>query len=264
MSLPPAILVTGAAGNLGRVVSNRLLAKLRQGNIQRLRLADIKAIDLDIPNVECIQTAIDSREAAVALTAGMDAVIHLAGVSVEDEWEALIPANLAAPAWLWEACVAQNVDRVLFASSNHAIGFYPVDTRIDHTAPALPDSRYGITKAFGEELARLYAAKTPVRGFCMRIGSCFAQPSALRHLKTFQTFDDFLRLIEVGLTADYRFEIVYGLSDILDGYWDNSNALRLGYAPQDQINLTPQMQNDRTEYQWQGGSFPLLPLKPIE
>lgn len=258
--MPPAILITGAAGNLGRVATQHLIATLNAGHIHHLRLADIKPIDITAPGIECVQTAIDSREAAMEMVKGMDAVIHLAGIPIEDEWESLIPANIAAPVWLWEACAAQGVDRVLFASSNHAVGFYPVETRIDDKAAALPDSCYGVTKAFGEQLAQLYAAKTAVRSFVMRIGSCFPAPTAKRHLHTFQTYGDFLRLIDVGLTADYRYEVVYGLSDIPNGYWDNSNARRLGYMPQDTVEIAPQDMTDTTEYQWQGGHVCLQPI----
>lgn len=260
--MPQAILVTGAAGNLGRSVAAHLAAGLTQGRITRLRLVDIAPLTAPAPEVECLHLSLSTAEAARQVTQGMDAVIHLAGIPIESDWDSLIPANLAGPAYLWDACVANGVDRVLFASSNHAIGMYPVDQRIDHTAPPRPDSRYGVTKAFGESLAALYAAKTPVRGFCMRIGSCFAQATAKRHLKTFQSLADFNRLIDVGLTADYRYEVVYGLSDIPDGYWDNANAHRLGYAPQDHPRDMMHPQPDPAEHACQGGSFVDLPLDP--
>ncbi|MGY6704631.1 NAD-dependent epimerase/dehydratase family protein [Roseinatronobacter sp.] len=264
-NMPQTILVTGAAGSLGKSVAQHLGQALSEGRISRLRLADIAPMTNPLgeahPGLERVEISLTSPEAAQQLTEGMAAVIHLAGIPTESDWNRLIPANLAGPAYLWDACVGNGVDRVLFASSNHAIGMYPVGTRIDHTAPPQPDSRYGVTKAFGEQLAALYAAKTPVRGFCMRIGSCFEQASTKRHLKTFQSLADFNRLIDTGLTADYRYEIVYGLSDIPDSYWDNSNARRLGYAPQDHPRDFIRAPLDPTDYPLHGGDLPDMPLK---
>jgi uronate dehydrogenase len=258
--LPHSILVTGAAGQLGRQVANHLMQALHDGRIARLRLLDIQPIGMSGPGVDVVQTSLASRDAAFAAAEGMDAIVHLAGISTENEWENLVPANLAATAHLFDAAVAHGVGRVLFASSNHAVGFYPVTQRIDHTAPGLADSRYGLTKLFGEELARLYTAKSAVRGFCMRIGSCFPAATAARHMSAYLSFSDFIRLVEVGLTADYKFEIVYGISDIPDGYWDNTNAFRLGYEPRDKPADFVSGELDSTEHAFQGGSFATDPL----
>lgn len=228
-----------------------------------MRLLDIVPIDPPAEGVETVVDTLASRDVAFAASEGIDAIIHLAGISTEGEWDALLPANLAATAHLFDAALANGVDRVLFASSNHAIGFYPVGQRIDHNAPGRADSRYGLTKLFGEELARLYATKTKLRGFCMRIGSCFPAATALRHMSTYQSFGDFLRLVEVGLTADYRFEIVYGVSDVPEGFWDNSNAFRLGYTPLDKPADFVAGALDRTSYAFQGGAFATDPLPGI-
>jgi uronate dehydrogenase len=262
--LPRRILVTGAAGSLGAEVAQHLVRALLAGRVERLRLVDLRPVTHALPpQVECIEASLANRTVAFEVARGMDAIIHLAGIPVEAEWAALIPANIAATAHLFDAAVAQGVDRVLFASSNHAVGMYPVGQRIDHTTAPRADSRYGLTKAFGEELAALYAAKTPVRSFCMRIGSCFADVTQTRQLKTFQSFADFLRLIDVGLTAEYRCEIVYGLSDIAQGYWDNSNARRLGYTPQDQPEAFARAPLEDTAHPFQGGGFATMPLPGV-
>lgn len=256
---PRSILVTGAAGNLGQVVAQHLTRRLRAGQISLLRLADIQPMPA-VEGVDIIQTPISERQTAFDLAQGVDAIVHLSGISTENEWEALIPANLAATAHLWDAAVAHGVDRILFASSNHAIGMYPVEETIDDTAPPRPDSRYGLTKAFGEQLGALYAAKTHVRCFAMRIGTSFPAATARRHLKTFQSHADFTRLIDTGLTADYRFEVVYGMSDNEDAFWDNANARRLGYCPQDHPADFMTEMTDSKEYRLQGGSFADAPL----
>jgi uronate dehydrogenase len=261
--LPRAILVTGAAGHLGQHVATYLSKALEERRFERLRLLDMKPIATSNSDVEVIQASLAERDAAFAAAEGMDAVVHFAGINTEGEWQALIPANLAACAHLWDAAAARGVDRILYASSNHAVGFYPSPEKIDHSAMPKPDSRYGITKAFGEELARLYAHKTPLRSFCMRIGSCFPSVTTERQLKTFQSYADLVRLVEVGLTADYRFEVVYGLSDIPDGYWDNANAFRLGYAPKDRPEDFASDPLDPDENSYQGGSIATAPLPPI-
>lgn len=251
--LPRSILVTGAAGRLGSQVARYLQTAVSQGLVDRLRLLDIQPVDMSGPGIEVVQAPLSEPDIAYAAAEGMNAIVHLAGIPIESEWQDLIPANIAATTHLYDAAVIHGVDRVLFASSNHAVGFYPVTQRIDHTAPGLADSRYGLTKLFGEELARLYALKTGLRSFCMRIGSCFDSVTATRQLKTYQSFDDFVRLVEVGLKADYRFEIVYGISDIADGYWDNTNALALGYVPRDLPADFVSPDLDPSEFPFHGG-----------
>ncbi|SDE49319.1 uronate dehydrogenase [Paracoccus isoporae] len=256
---PQKILLTGAAGGLGQVAARHLGRMLRRGDLAGLRMADINPME-EVEGAEIVQTPISERDVIFDLVEDMDAVIHLSGISGESDWASLIPSNLAATAHLWDAAFAHGTDRILFASSNHAVGMYPVEQRIDDTAAPRPDSRYGLTKAFGEQLGALYAVKTPVRSFCMRIGSCFAQVTARRHLKTFQSHADFLRMIETGLTADYRHEVVYGISDNDDSFWDNRNALRLGYTPRDKPQDFLAEEIDQTEHRLQGGEFPDLPL----
>lgn len=272
-ALPRRILVTGAAGSLGGHVARHLVAALTAGQIHQLRLADLRPVPdeivADLPPhlrgaLACIEGSLADRDAAFAATEGMQAIVHLAGIPFEDEWQALIPANLATTAHLFDAAVTHGVDRILFASSNHAVGLYPTEQRIDHLAPPLADSRYGLTKAFGEQLAALYAAKTPLKAFCMRIGSCFPQVTQARQMHTFQSFADFLRLVDVGLSAEYRFEVVYGLSAIADSYWDNGNARRLGYEPQHRPSDFIRAPLDPVEHRFQGGSLATMALPGLE
>lgn len=263
-SLPRSILVTGAAGRLGSQVARHLGRALREGRIDRLRLLDIQPVEVTEEGIEVVQAQLAERTAAYNAAEGMKAIVHLAGIPIEGEWQDLIPANIAATAHLFDAAVAHGVDRVLLASSNHAVGLYPVTQRIDHNARGLADSRYGLTKLFGEELGRLYAHKTSLRSFCMRIGSCFPTVTAARQLMTYQSPADFVRLVEVGLRADYRFEIVYGISDVADGYWDNDNAFSLGYRPHDTPSDFITGEIDPTEYHYHGGPVAIDPLPGLK
>lgn len=249
------VLITGAAGRLGRLLRKRLA-----GRFPHIRVSDIADLGELQPGEEAVWCDLTDAAAVERMCRGVDAIIHLAGRSREGKWETIIASNLVGSINLFEGARKAGVDRVLFASSSHAVGLYERDQRIDHRAPPMPDSRYGLSKVFGEELAKLYANKHGVRAYCMRIGSCEPEPSDERMLSTWLSYDDFVRLIDVGLTASYAFEIVYGVSRNTRSWWDNSNARRLGYNPQDNAEshvarLKGKRYNDEIADRYQGGSF---------
>lgn len=229
---PTSVLITGAAGALGQALRERL-----KGRYPLLRLSDRAAMAPAGPGEDVVVADLADAAAIGRLCQGIEAIVHLGGQSVEGRWDQVIAPNLIGAINLYEGARMAGVDRVLFASSNHAIGFYRRTERIDHTAQPRPDSRYGLSKAFGEDLSHTYALKHGIRGFCMRIGSCCPEPVNARMLATWQSFDDFARLVTVGLEADYTYEIVYGVSANTRSWWDNANAHRLGYAPKDNAEI---------------------------
>lgn len=249
------VLVTGAAGQLGRTLREGL-----RGRYALLRLSDVAETEPAGEGEEVVRCDLADAEAVAALCEGVDAVVHLGGHSREAPWETIWRSNMLGAIHLWEGAKRHAVDRVLFASSNHAIGLYRRHERLDHRTPPRPDGRYGLSKAFGEDLAALYAYKWGVRGFCMRIGTCFPEPMNERALHTWQSRGDFLRLVRTGLEADYLFEIVYGVSANPRAWWDNSRVEALGYAPQDDAEayrdevegIVPE---DPIDAAFQGGSF---------
>ncbi len=222
------VLITGAAGALGSVLRRHL-----EGRYPVLRLSDIKPLEAFGPGEEVVSCDLADAAAIDRLLEGVDAVVHLGGQALEADWATLLHANIIGCVNLWEAARKAGTRRILSASSNHAIGFYPRAQRIDHTAPAKPDSRYGLSKAFGEDLGLTYANKHALACFVMRIGSCFPEPTDERMLSTWLSYADFCRLAEIGLAADYVYEAVYGVSANRRSWWDNSNAHRLGYRLQD-------------------------------
>lgn len=249
------ILMTGAAGGLGTAMRGRL-----RGQFRLLRLSDVAPMDPAGEGEEVVVADIADAGAVEALCRDVDAIIHFGGRSTEDDWPGILQPNIVGAINLWEGARKAGVDRVLFASSNHAIGLYRRSQRIDHTASPRPDGRYGLSKAFGEDLAALYAYKWGVRAFCMRIGTCFPEPMNARALSSWMSYDDMARLLDVGLTADYVYEIVYGVSNNPRSWWDNSNAERLGYDPQDSAEafaerLQTAVSDDPIEEAFQGGSF---------
>jgi uronate dehydrogenase len=226
------LLITGAAGALGRELRSRL-----RGAFPILRLSDVVPLEPAGSGEEVVPCDLRDAAAVEALCREVDAIVHLGGQAREADWPGVLGPNILGAVHLWEGARRAGVDRVLFASSNHAIGLYRRSQTISHLDPPRPDSRYGLSKAFGEDLAYLYAYKHGVRSFCMRIGSCFPKPTSARMLSTWLSYADFERLVRVGLTADYVYEIVYGVSRNRRSWWNNGNAYRLGYDPADDAEI---------------------------
>jgi uronate dehydrogenase len=252
------VLVTGAAGSIGR----RLRADLA-GIYPLLRLSDRAPLDPPGPGEEVDPADLTDLAACERICAGMEGVVHLGGQPVEADWDTVLQANIVGGYNLFEAARRQGVKRVVFASTNHVIGFYPRATRIDHQVPPRPDSRYGVSKAFGEALGRFYADKYGLGVLCIRIGNFADRPSDRRRLSIWISPRDFRQLVRIGLEhPDLHFETVYGASENDRTWWDNANAYRLGYRPQDESEtFAPEILADETEpmdlvaEQFQGGPF---------
>ena len=223
-----SILITGAGGSIGRALRQGLAGKYR------LRLLDKAPIGDLAEGEDFVQADIGDLEALCGAMEGIDGIVHLAAVPVEDSWEKILPNNIVGTYNLFEAARRRGVKRVLFASSNHAVGFYRRDQVIGSDVTPRPDSRYGVSKAFGEALASLYADKYGLETFCMRIGNLADKPIDERRLAIWISPRDFTQLVEIGLEREgLHFEIVYGVSDNARSWYDNANAARLGYRPVD-------------------------------
>ena len=222
------LLITGAAGGLGKVLRQGLV-----GSADIIRLSSRSDLGELAPYEEHVPADLADAAAVDRMLEGVNAVVHMGGQSTEASWDVVIAANIVGCINLYEAARKAGTRRIIFASSNHVIGMYPRTKRLDHTTPPRPDSRYGLSKAFGEDLACLYAYKFGISSLCIRIGSSFPEPKNRRMLSTWQSYDDLIQQIKSGLTADYLFEIVYGVSANTRNWWDNSNAERLGYRPKD-------------------------------
>ncbi|MCH7795154.1 MAG: NAD(P)-dependent oxidoreductase, partial [Proteobacteria bacterium] len=223
------VLITGAAGNIGGVLRAGL-----GGVYPALRLSDIKPLGAAREGEELVQADLRDLAEVEAVMAGVDAVVHLGGVPVEDAWAPIHEVNIIGCYHVFEAARRQGVKRVVFASSNHVIGYHRRSERIDDTAMFRPDSRYGLSKLFGEGLGRLYADKHGIACVALRIGSFQPKPKDLRMLSTWISHRDMVRLVRRALEAEgVHFEIVYGVSANDRNWWDNPGAARIGYAPQD-------------------------------
>jgi uronate dehydrogenase len=222
------ILVTGAAGGVATAIRPILR------NEYRLRLSDQVAVPDPAASEEFLPADLADLAALRRVVAGVAGIVHFGGRSGEASWEEIHDANIVGCYNLFEAARLEGVRRIVFASSNHVVGFYRRDQRISADVPVRPDSRYGVSKAFGEALASLYADKYGLEILSIRIGNVRDRPADARRLAIWISPRDLCQLIGIGLeTPDLRHEVVYGASDNARGWWDNSNAFRLGYRPED-------------------------------
>ena len=202
--------------------------------ISQLRLSDIADLGAAAAGDELVPAALERADDMLRLLAGVDAVVHLGGVSVEGPFEPILQANIVGAYNLYEAARQHGVKRIVFASSNHVTGFYKQSETIDARMPVRPDGHYGLSKAFGENLAQFYFDRYGVETVSVRIGSSFAEPRDRRMLATYLSFDDLERLVVASLTAPVvGHTVIYGMSDNTTTWWDNTPARHIGYRPQD-------------------------------
>ena len=223
------LLLTGAAGGLGQGLRPRLKSRC-----DILRVSDIADLGQAQAGEELMPMPLQDRSGMQRLLEGVDAVVHLGGVSTEQPFDLILQANILGLYNLYEAARKQGVRRIVFASSNHVTGFYRQDQVIDATMPHRPDGYYGVSKAFGEDLSRFYFDRYGIETACLRIGSSNPQPKDRRMLATWLSYDDLERLVVASLTTPVLgHSIVYGMSDNTTSWWDNTPARHIGFRPQD-------------------------------
>ncbi|MGJ7494221.1 NAD-dependent epimerase/dehydratase family protein [Variovorax sp. RT4R15] len=253
------LLLTGAGGGLGKVLRERL-----QPSAEILRLSDIAPMAPAAGNhEEVVPCNLADKQAVDALVAGCDAIVHLGGVSVERPFEEILEANIRGVFHVYEAARRHGVKRIVFASSNHVIGFHKQAETLGASCQRRPDGYYGLSKSFGEDTAQFYYDRYGIETVSIRIGSSFPEPANRRMMHTWLSFSDLTALIEKSLfTPDVKHTIVYGMSANKNVWWDNAQAAHLGFVPQD----TSEVFRDKVEAQppvaatdpnavYQGGAF---------
>jgi hypothetical protein len=223
------ILVTGAAGSIGTMLRARLN---RPG--RTLRLLDIEPMVAD-DGEEVVPASMHDAGALVGACTGADAVVHLAGMAGNGEWAVILERNIEGTYEVLEAARTAGVPRVVLASSNHAVGFFPRSKApAPDDLPPRPDTYYGVSKAFGEALGSMYHDRFGLDVVCLRILSCRARPQSPRELSTWLSPDDCGRLFDAALTAPSPgFRIVWGVSANTRGWFSLDGARALGYEPHD-------------------------------
>ena len=252
------LLITGAAGGLGRVLRKSLAPYAKT-----LRLSDLQNLGEAADNEELFECDLADAAAVHEMLAGVDAVVHLGGISVEAPFAPILQANIVGVFNLYEAARKQGVKRIVFASSNHVIGFYKQTEKLDTDVPMRPDSLYGVSKGYGELLSRYYFDRYGIETVCVRIGSSFPEPADRRMMSTFLSYDDLTELMRCSLfTPSVGHTVVYGASNNRDLWWDNSKAAHLGFQPKDssepfraKVESQPLLPADDPAVVYQGGRF---------
>jgi uronate dehydrogenase len=239
------ILITGAAGRIGGYLRSRLA---RPGRTLRL-------LDIDTPpdqkvdqkaDEEVVTTSVTDLDGVVAACADVDAVVHLGGHSGEEAWDHILATNIHGTYTVFEAARRAGVPRVVFASSNHAVGFHPATEMVGDDLPPRPDTYYGVSKVAGEALGSLYHDRYGLDVVCLRIGTCRDEPADARGLATWLSPDDCGRLVEASLTCPSPgFRIVWGVSANTRRRWALAGAHEIGYRPQDDAEVFAAEVGDR-------------------
>ena len=235
----PLVVVTGAAGRVGRITARALAGRYR------LRLLDLDwpdspqqdPLDPAVDDAERVSLDLRDPQACAAALASADLLVHLAAQpspeieareAVEDV--AMPTANLVA------AARSSELQRIVFASSIHAMGLYERYGRhpVDPSWPPRPCCEYGTAKVFSENLLRLLTERTSITVAALRLGLTGMLPETSFEVSHWLGDDDFARLLRGALGADVRFGAYFGVSALGRSYWDVTNAeAELGYAPAD-------------------------------
>jgi uronate dehydrogenase len=250
------ILITGASGDVGTHLRRELAGKYR------IRVSDLRIPKTKFKNQAFMRADISKFSDALRITKGVDAIVHLGGYSVEGPWEGILSANIIGCYNVFEAARRNGVKRIIFPTSNHATGFYKRSQTIDHRVYPKPDSRYGVSKVFGEALGSLYADKYGMQFLMIRIGNVNPAPIDKRRLSIWISPRDIAQLVTIGIEhPEIRFEIVYGISGNTRAWYENGNAFRLGYRPKDNAEawaaelLAREKPGDAVSEMHQGGIF---------
>nr|WP_239113541.1 NAD(P)-dependent oxidoreductase [Shimia biformata] len=257
-------MITGAAGTLGGFAREHLA-----GFADELRLSDVTPVT-DLAQHETFVAAdLGDKDAVEEVVRGCDGIVHFGGISVEKGFDLIERANLRGVFNLYEAARKHGNPRIIFASSNHAIGFYPQGQRIDADAPPLSDGLYGASKVYGEQLAVLYWQKFGVETARVRIGSCVPKPLNRRMLSTWLSPRDMFGLAKCCFAVpELGCPVVYGASHSDTSWWDNSKVAYLGWTPQDSAETYraeveaahPPETVPEDESRFQGGVFTAYPI----
>ena len=249
---PRKVLLTGAAGRIGSVLREGL-----RGDLDELRLSDREHL-VPVPGTSetFVQADLQDPAAMVAAMKGVDAVIHLGGNPSEASFTDLLGPNILGTFNVFEAARETGAKRIVYASSNHATGFYGPGDKLTGSEPTRPDSLYGVTKVFGEAIGSLYADKFGLQVVAVRIGSFEERPSHPRHLHTWLSHRDAVQLFRCCLNADsIHFLAIYGVSANRRTWWPLGDAARaIGYEPQDDAEDYLEEVGEGSE-RFQGGPF---------
>ena len=247
------VLVTGAAGAIGRSISPGLATG------SQLRGIDLHTSETAYPGELVIGDCADPTTALRAVE-GVDAVVHLAGIPTEASLPEILHSHVNTTAALLDAMVIHGVRRMVYASSNHAVGMTPAGKQLGVHALPRPDTFYGVGKVAAEALLSLYADRYGISSVALRIGSFEPVPSTRRHLSTWLSPADCLRMVQAALSAQFDgLRVIYGISANRDAWWDLEPGRAIGYHPRDDASAhekeIPSLPDDESDAARVGGLY---------
>ena len=253
------VLLTGASGNLGRHLAKSLAA---MG--WTLVLTDIMPFPDPLPpGASFTKADLNDGVTILRLATGCGMILHFGGVSTEHPFEDVLGPNIRGLYHIYEAARREGA-RVLFASSNHSIGFHERDTPLDDDCQFMPDGYYGLSKAYGELMGRMYWFKHGVENVNVRIGSSFPEPSDARMLATWLSYDDLTRLCVAATLAEKTEScVIWGASANSRTYWRGDARAKIGWLPQDSADpfaaqMAGKVSDNPVQERYQGGGYTVM------
>jgi uronate dehydrogenase len=254
------ILLTGASGALGRMLAHELAAAGFT-----LRLTDIQPFPDPLPpRASFVKADLNEALAIVRQAEGCSTILHFGGVAVERPFEEIIGPNLRGLYHIYEAARREGA-RVVFASSNHTIGFHERPqgnaAQLDYDCQFRPDGYYGLSKAYGELMGRMYWDKHGVENVNVRIGSCLPEPNNARGLSTWLSYPDLARMmIHCILAERVGHAVIWGASNNPPSFWAKDHRDRIGWQPEDsaetyRAEIEKVVTDDPVEERYQGGFY---------
>jgi len=223
------LLITGAAGALGRELRHGLAPLATT-----LRLSDRGDLGEAAAHEELAPAELGDFDAVMRAVEGCDAVVHFGAAPVERPWEEVLESSIRGGYNVYEAARRHGIRRIVYASSIHAVGYAMREEGADVATGHRPDTLYGVSKCFVEDLAFLYHAKFGIESALLRICSCCPQPETRRHLATWLSYGDLVRLVSRCLTVErVGCSVIYGISDNRESFFSNAKAAHIGYAAED-------------------------------
>ncbi len=223
------VLVTGAGGSIGRALGRGLPEHGHE--LRGLDLVGGPPVGYEDDWIvgDCLDP-----EVAGAAVRGVEAVVHLAGSPDEASLPAALESHVHTTGRLLEAMVAHGVERIAYASSNHAVGRTPHDSPLTTDARPRPDTFYGTAKVAAEALLSLYVDRFGVGAVAMRIGSFEDAPESIRQLSTWLSPADAVRMVDAAIRHPAPgYTVIHGISANTRGWWDLEPGRSIGFDPQD-------------------------------
>jgi uronate dehydrogenase len=249
-----AVLFTGGTGRMGTVIRSglagrydRVVLYARSTRGDALHAGETVVVG-DLGDLETLTSAAE----------GMNVIVHLGGVADEAPWPEILASNIDGTYNVYEAARRAGVRRVVYASSNHIVGFHPSALVLDESAPLRPDTLYGVSKAFGEGLARLYHDKWGLESVLLRIGTFRPEPEDLRQLALWLSWPDGVELVRCAIeSGPVGCQIVYGCSANTGRWWNGEAGWgAIGFTPRDDaLNHAGHIDRNAPAPEYHGGAF---------